>query len=481
MKPKIILSSISVNQNYLLTKYYYKLPSLGIGYIAAVLEKNNYDVSILDRAIFPSQIDNLAEEIIESRPDIVGFYCVSETFKTIARIIRRIKDRNPSIISIVGGPHVYGLPAETIAFDCIDYAFYGEAEESFLRLLEINFNREEFKSIPGLIYRTDTGHQINPIALIKDLDNLPMPARHLYPPLKMYRPSILAYKRLPATGIITSRGCAHKCIFCHSGKGHFKLRFHSAGYVLDEIQSLKNDFGINELIFFDDTFLIDQNRAFEICERIRKKHIDISWSCNARVNNLSRELLLALKRAGCWLIQLGVESGNQEILNSVKKGVKLSEVEDACKLACDAGLEVKTYFILGHPNETVDTLNDTIKFMTKLSCHYASINFMTPLPGTELWDVADKFGTFDKGKIEAINYLSNSPAFVPFGLTEEILTRKFREAYLSFYFNPRVIWRHLKTLKNLEAFKKIFMAIMILFGLICSKFRKMEKNKDVNK
>jgi len=466
MKPKIVLASVSVKQDYLLTKYYYKLPSLGIGYIAGVLEKEGYDVHIIDTIISRQEILTLANEIVDMKPDVVGFYCVSETFKTVIEILKIVKDKAPSAITVIGGPHVYGSPSQGMSHDWIDYSFWGEVEESFLKALESNFSPKEFDDIPGLIYRDNDQIKVGPMALVGKLDSLPFPARHLYPPMNRYRPSILAYKRLPATGIITSRGCAHKCIFCHSGKGHFRLRFHSAEYVLEEIKHLKESFGINELIFFDDTFLINEERALRICEGIIRDGIDISWSCNARANNLKRSTLDMLKRAGCWLIQIGVESGNQDILKTIKKGISLEQVEKACKLACDAGLEVKTYFILGHPQETVRTIDDTIRLMRRLPAHYASINFMTPLPGTELWDKAEEYGVIDKEKLEKINYLSDKPAFVPFGLTEEVLVDKFREAYLKFYLNPRTILRHIKTLRGAEDFKKLFMAATILLRLI---------------
>lgn len=474
MKPKIVLASVSINNDYLLTKYYYKLPSLGIGYIAAVLEKEGYDVIIIDKSISHRKISALTDEILAVKPDIVGFYCISETFKNVMEILRIIKEKSPSTITMIGGPHVYGSPEQGISFDWVDYSIWGEAEESFLKLLECNFNPEAFPSIPGLIYRKNGKIQVNPMALVGNLDELPLPARHLYPPLDIYRPSILAYKKLPATGIITSRGCAHKCVFCHSGKGHFKLRFHSAEYVLGEIKHLKRDFGINELVFFDDTFLINRKRALNICEGMIRENLKISWSCNARVDNFNKELLKVLRKAGCWLIQLGVESGNQDILKTIKKGITLEQVEKACKLAYDEGFEVKTYFILGNPNETVKTINDTIKFMTKLPAHYASINFMTPLPGTELWDVAEQYGTIDKEKLEKINYLSDKPAFIPYGLTEEILINKFREAYLKFYLNPKTILRHIKTIRSREDFKKILMAGAILFRLVYARLFKIK-------
>ncbi len=475
MKEKIVLAAITVNYNYLLTKHYYKLPSLGIGYIAAVLENNGYSVSIIDKNISTQDTASLAAEISAAQPDVIGFYAVSETYDIVLKILKKIKIISPEVRTIIGGPHVYGIPAQPLENDWIDYAFRGEAEESFLKLLQINFDQDKLEHIPGLIFRQGKHIKINEMALVKDLDSLPLPARHLYPPLDFYRPSILAYKRLPATGILTSRGCAHKCIFCHSGKGHFQLRFHSPEYVLHEIKTLKNDYGINEIIIFDDTFLIHRKRAIQICEGIIQNKLDISWSCNARVNNIDAELLDIMKKAGCWLVQVGVESGNQKILDGIKKGITLEQIEKACRLIFKAGLGVKAYFILGHPNETEETLNDTIKFMNKLPLHFSAINFMTPLPGTELWDVAKHFGKFDKDRLEKVNYLSDRPGFIPKGVSEKILVEKSREAYLKFYLNPRTIYRNLRLISSLSDISKLFAAGTILLNILLSKWFK-DKN-----
>ncbi|GJQ51002.1 MAG: B12-binding domain-containing radical SAM protein [Candidatus Kuenenia stuttgartiensis] len=451
---------------------------MGIGYIAAVLEKSGYEVAIIDKTIACSEVGSLVNEILLQEPDILGFYCFSENFKTVMEILKIVKDKSPSTITAIGGPHVYGLPKQGMAFDCVDFSFWGEAEESFLKLIQNNFNPEMFRYIDGLIYREAGEIKVNTMALIQDLNKLPFPARHLYPPLDMYRPSILAYKRLPATGMLTSRGCAFKCVFCHSGKGDFGLRFHSAEYVLEEMKLLKKGFGINEIVLFDDTFLINEARALSICEGIIRENLDISWSINARVNNINKNILKVLKRAGCWMVQIGVESGNSGVLKTIKKGITLERAEKACELAYDEGFIVKTYFILGHPTETEDTINETIKFMTKLPAHYASINFMTPLPGTQLWDVAEKYGTFDKEKLEKINYLSDDPAFVPFGLTEMFLKDKFREAYLKFYLNPKTIFRHIRAIRGIEDLRKILMGFSILLRIIYSKIftKGVEKN-----
>lgn len=477
-RSEILLIAISLKQGYILTKHYYRQPSLGIGYLAAVLEKKGVGVSLIDRTISKTEVSFLANEIVAKRPRIAGFYCISETYKTILEIIGIIKDKDPSIITVIGGPHVYGMPEESMADSAIDYAFRGEAEEGILGFLNALASGSGFENVQGLVYRRDGRVMVNHLALVKDLDSIPFPARHLYPPLGMYRPSILAYKRLPATGILTSRGCAHRCIFCHSGKGDFKLRFHSAGYVLDEMALLKKDFGIKELIIFDDTFLIDQERARRICQGMIERRLDMTWSCNARVNNLDKDLLVLLKKAGCWLVQLGIESGNQKVLDGINKGITLEAAQKACRLVYEAGLQVKAYFILGHPGETVETLNDTISFMKRIPVHYVSINFMTPLPGTELWENVQKYGYFDKKKLEAINYLSDKPMFIPYGITEEILTHKFQEAYLQFYFNFRTILRNIGALNDKESFKKIGIAGKILGEMALSRLISRKKTDE---
>src|SRR3989338_108643 len=474
-RAEILLIAISLKQDYILTKYYYRLPSLGIGYLAAVLEKKGIGVSLIDRTISKGEVSSLAHEIVAKRPRVAGFYCISETYKTVVEIVKIIKDKDPSIVTMIGGPHVYGMPEESMADSAIDYGFRGEAEDEILHFLNALGSASGFENVQGLVYRRDGWVMMNPLALVKDLDSIPFPARHLYPPLGMYRPSILAYKRLPATGILTSRGCAHRCIFCHSGKGHFKLRFHSAGYVLDEMMLLKKDFGIRELIIFDDTFLIDKERARKVCEGMIERHLDMTWSCNARINDLDKDLLVLLKKAGCWLVQLCIESGTQKILDGIKKGITLEEAQKACRIAYEAGIQVKAYFILGHPGETVETLNDTISFMKRIPAHYASINFMTPFPGTQLWEDVQKYGHFDKKKLEAINYLSDKPTFVPYGLTEEILMKKFQEAYLQFYLNPKTILRNIGALRDMESFKKIGIAGKILGAMALSRMTSRKK------
>ena len=468
---KIVLCSAFVNNDYTFSKYYHKLPTLGIGYIAAVLEKEGYgDVSIIDMTLHTEESPGLVRDILDKKPDVVGFYAVSENYKFVVSLFEKIKEARPEIKTVLGGPHVYGLPKESLSSPAIDFAINGEAEYSFLELVKSGFSPESYKDIRGLIYRSGSGGvTANPMVLVEDLDSLPFPARHLYPPMDKYMPSIITYRKLPATGMLTSRGCSSRCTFCHSGKGEFGLRFHSPEYVIEEIKHLQKDYGIKEFFVFDDTFVANRERAAKICELIIKEKLNISWSCNVKVNYLSEDLLVLMRRSGCWLLQIGVESGNQEVLNIMKKGITLKMVTDACTSAYKLGFHIKTFWIIGNAGETVETIDDTIRFMGTLPSHYASINLMTPLPGTELWDKVDRFGSFDKEKLEEINYLSDKPSFIPKDLDEATLLRKFREAYLKFYLNPRTVMRNLLVLRNFQDMKRFVKASFLLSRLLYNK------------
>lgn len=465
MSYRIVLASVSVYNNYIFSKYLHKLPSLGIGYIASILEKKGFSVRIIDRSIARMDLDNLINDILAFMPDIVGFSCVSENFLGSVELMKRLKNRSPNIITVVGGPHVYGLPRESIETQYIDFAFLGESEFAFLKLLESKFDPMNFSQIEGLIYKNNNDIKINSFVFPRNLDDVPFPARHLYGPLNQYRPSIITYKRLPATGIITSRGCPCRCTFCHSGKGDFKLRFHSPEYVIEEIKHLQKDFGIKEFYFLDDTFTANKARALRICEEIIRQKLNISWSCNVRVNYMSEELLRVMKKAGCWLLQIGVESGNQGVLDTIKKGITLEQVRTATQKAYQLGFLIKAFFIMGCPGETVGSLNETIQFMNSIPIHYASVNMMTPLPGTEIWDNVEKYGKFDKTRWDAINYLSDHPPFVPYGLTEDILLTKFKNAYIRFYTNPKVIGRNLLTLRSFGDLNRLITAGILLVKL----------------
>jgi anaerobic magnesium-protoporphyrin IX monomethyl ester cyclase len=438
-------------------------PPLGMCYVAAVLEREGYPVEILDANFHGLAPEVIAEKVERFAPQLVGLYATTMGFYAAQDIAERIKERNGGIPIVIGGPHLFGMAAETMELECFDYGVVGEGEYTALELVRTLESGGDFRRIGGLLFKENGVTVQNPPRTpISNPDELPFPARHLLPPLREYHLKAMTTKKSPATHIFTSRGCPYRCVFCSPVFGR-RVRFHSPEYVVAEIEHLAKDYGIREVAINDDTFNVRRERVQRICELLIDKDLGVSWSANVRVNLIDKELLQVMKDAGCWLIQPGVESGNQQVLDFIKKGIKLEQARDTCKWASEVGLQVKPSFILGHPTETKETIEDTIRFAQSLGTHFPAFSLMTPFPGTELWDIAGDYGTFDKNDLRKLKPATNV-SFVPDGLTADFLQRKQKEAYRRLYLDPRMIWRHLVSIRGWEDIKKMAWAGLALLA-----------------
>ncbi|MDO9066702.1 MAG: radical SAM protein, partial [Chloroflexota bacterium] len=297
--------------------------------------------------------------------------------------------------------------------------------------------------------------------LIEDLDSLPMP---LYEQLPMERYGLPHLGK--SVGITTSRGCPYSCTFCASSVIHGrKSRFRSIGYILEEIAYLKKMFSVNTIIFCDDTFETDTDRIFELCNQLINRRLNIKWCCTCRANGLPEELLKIMKASGCRLIHIGIESGNQEILDKNSKGVNLRKVEETVRRAKRIGLELYGYFMVGLPYETEKTIRQTIKFSQGLDLDYAQFSMLTPLPGTDVWKMMKEgkvlscqgqdwsdFKRHGRGICIELQHVSHAK-----------LKKYYRMAYSGFYLRPAYIWKNIKKIKSLSDFRRIIKLIRGMF------------------
>ena len=304
------------------------LPPLGLMYIAAyVKEKTNYNIEILDCGVEKIDYNNLENKIKNINPDIVGITAMTFTLIDVIKTAKLVKEVNPNIKIVLGGPHVNIYPEETMANSEVDFLVLGEGEQPFIDLLENINNPENLKNIKGIVFRDKNNNIINTgkRELIQDLDILPIPARELTHYTKYF--SIIA-KNNPTTTMFTSRGCPYKCLFCdrpHLGK---IFRARSAENVVKELQEI-NKMGIKEVFIYDDTFTIDRQRVVDICNLILEKNIKLNWDIRARVNTVDEELLKLMRSAGCARIHYGVEAGTEKILKILRKGITLEQVKKA--------------------------------------------------------------------------------------------------------------------------------------------------------
>jgi len=295
-------------------------PPLGLLYIAGYLKgkEENYEVRVIDSPVENLNYSQLKEKIKEFNPEIIGISTMSFTIIDALKTAKITKEIDSRIKVIFGGPHVHIYGKETLALGNSDFIILGEGEKTFYQLVKNIDDEEKLKEIPGLIFydkKRNLVHTGSP-QFIENLDELPFPARELIDNKKYF--SVLGANNLVTT-MITSRGCPYHCLFCdrpHLGK---KFRARSPKNVVDEMEECLKKYRIKEFLIYDDTFTINRQRVIDICYEIIKRKLKIIWDIRARVDIIDKEMLLALKKAGCQRIHYGVESGTQKILNVLRK------------------------------------------------------------------------------------------------------------------------------------------------------------------
>lgn len=433
------------------------LPSLGLLYVAAALEKADYKVEIFDTQIEPWDIAKI------SKPDVAGIYCNTSNYHRAIELADEIKVKfNP--IVIFGGPHVTTRPLEVLNNSSVDYVVMGEGEISVVELLKSLNNPEAVK---GIGFKRNGKPVINPKReLIKDLDSIPCPARHLIA-MEKYRPSPNQYKRLPMTTMIVSRGCPFNCTFCDVETLWTRFyRPRSVANVISEIKQLVRDYGIREINFWDDVWGINDNWIEEFCDALAREGLDLTWACSCRVDTINKETLKRMRKAGCWCIFFGIETLDQEILNAINKRITVEKITTALQWTKEAGIEIRANFILGLPKETPEKVKSMLKLICKLNPDYVKFNVLTPYPETVLYKQIRE-GNWGRITDESYNKLTGYFAtFLPSGYKSiEELEKTKKYAYRKFYFRLGYILPRLLSVRSLEDFKRYIRGALAIFSI----------------
>jgi radical SAM superfamily enzyme YgiQ (UPF0313 family) len=419
------------------------LPSLGLLSLGAVLRKRGYAVRIIESASLGLTFAQTVEDILREKPHYVGLNCTTASVDNAARIAGAIKDAEAQVRTFVGGPHLTALPEETLRrYASFDYGIAGEGELAFPHLLEFLEEGRSLQGVESAIFREGEKVGINRRrGFIEDLDSLPFPAYDLLPffPQK-YRPPLLNYQRGPVASLISSRGCPQVCTFCDRSVFGNRYRYFSEEYLIELISHLHRRYGIRHLIFADDQFAASRPRLLRFCETLARAGLPILWNCDARVDSVDADLLKIMKRAGCWMISYGVESGSPEILAGISKGIRLDQVEQAVHKTREAGIRAKGLFMIGYPEETESTLQETLSFI--LGCPFDELNlsFLTPYPGTAIYAQAKGSADFteDWPRMNAMNCVLR-----PKALGTRILEKAYAQIIRRFYMRPRITFSYL--------------------------------------
>lgn len=441
-------------------------PPLALGYLAAPLLKAGHQVKIIDASPLGYGNRDIGREVSNFKPDLIGVSAVTAAAKEAASLINFLKDKFSELPVIFGGPHVNCFPELVFQNSPkLDMIILGEAEQVFTRVVE--YYREE-KELPidlaGTWSRSKDGAiKKNPLAeLVMDLDEILPPAYELYD-YSLYRPLPLQYKKMPVANLLTSRGCPWgRCTFCfESGRASQKYRRHSPGRVIKEIKDLIRIQGISELAFWDDNFLVNEDWINEFCDFLDREVPKLPWSCCARVNTVSEPMLKRASKSGLWNIFYGIETGNQDLLDRIKKGITLEQVRQAIKWSNSFGIDTRGSFMLALPGETPEKALKTIKFACELDLTYVQFLPTHPEWGTELYDDAKK-----SGRIVPMYKGRTTPTYVPDGYRDEEEVKKMLHlAYRKFYFRPKYFWKHFKRLKNFNKIKQYFEAFQYIIGV----------------
>ncbi len=419
------------------------LPPLGVGYLASALEAHGHEVSFVDACLLGLDTADTASMVLADEPDLVGISCLTRMADSAYALATEIKGRDPNIPVVLGGPHATSFYAEILdACPEVDVVVPGEGELVFAELVNRLENRGTLDGVAGILYRDDSGRTVTtPNAeLVKDLDALPHPARHVYRN-DLYAPLPNQRRRTPATTAITARGCPYgKCRFCYQGGRYGACyRRRSPDNVVDELRHLVRDLGYREIVFQDDSFCAGTRWINEFCDRLDEEKLDVTWTVQARVDTVTPTLLKRMAAAGCYNVYFGFESGNQELLDLIRKGITLEQSRNAVRWAKEAGIEVRGSFILGLPTETPEMGEQSIRFACELDVEYMLFFPYHVQRGTALEEIALREGTLLEEQLDI-----HAPAYLPNGYSSaEQLSNLVKSAYRRYYMRPKYIARAL--------------------------------------
>lgn len=440
-------------------------PPLGLMYLAASLRKAGHQPQILDFLLEKFDKDSLFR-IINQGIEIIGISAVTPLIDNAISLANLIKQKFPEKIIVFGGPHPTLLPKETLErCENIDFIVKGEGEERLNSLIDYLEGKKKEEELDGIaLRRKGEIIELPQKKYIEDLDNLPLPARELVP-IEKYS-EILESEEKPATTLIASRGCPFHCIYCSKPIFGNIFKGRSPENILKEIEFLKEEYKIREIIFYDDIFTFNRERIIKLCQLLIEKKLNIRWKCETRVNFIDEELLKVMKKAGCYLIGYGIESGNQRVLNILRKGTTIAVIEKAIKMTKKVGIGVLGYFMLGIPGETEKEIKETINFAKSLDIDYALFSIATPYPATELYHIAKSLGKIPKTWENSFYTLVNSENTISLcDLDPEILRQYQKKAYRSFYFRPSYIGKKLLKMKSPTILKRYLRGVKTILKI----------------
>jgi len=415
------------------------MPPLGLASIAAFLEQNAIGAAIIDCFAHPDSDSKILNHIETTKPGWLGLSCTTSGYLDAIRIAAMVKEKFPCIQTVFGGPHISALREKILEKDrVVDYAVIGEGEETLLELVRLDGG--DPGGIAGLVYRDPdgrvrfSGFRQRAIAL----DDLPFPAYEKlegYP--QAYQLPIFNYPRTPNASCISSRGCPYACSYCDRSVFRRSFRFNSADYLYRHLRYLKERFGIRHINFYDDLFTFNSKRVEAFCQMMIDQPLGMTFNCAVRAEHVNPELLKLMKAAGCWMISLGIESGDENLLKQHRQNADLELLAGTIRAIKKAGIRVKGLLMMGLPGETEATIKNSMDYVFSLPIDDFNLAKFTPFPGSPLYEHIHELGEFNENiaDMDCMHFV-----FVPAGMKRERLEELFIKFYKTHFMRPSVLW-----------------------------------------
>lgn len=440
--------------------YYFPM---GIGYIASFLEKNGYDVKLIVEAEGRNVYEDAEKALQHSDYLFVGISCMTPAYPAALRLARMCRNYVPGVPVVLGGPHAGAVGAEILAEQPeFDFVCLGEGELPALELArKLESGEGDFDTIRGLAFRRSDGQIMSsPVSFHAELDELPYPARHLVNFDDFSLHSHLSLGEGHGATMITSRGCPYQCIFCSAHVTHGrKYRFHSDDYVINEMKLLKEKYNIRYIFFEDDTFTVVKQRVKRLCQRMMDEKTGVRFGCFSRVDVFDDEMAGMLSAAGCKMIIFGIESGDQEVLDKIRKGINLDHVRNAISLCRKHKIKSYASFVVGLPFEDRRRIEKTLAFGKSLNASIITFNPFVPFPGTPLFE-PEKHKPKNPEDWSRFLTTDEPPFDVTPGVTAKELKAMVDRAHMTYYLHPSRLFRIIADVRSYSEFMSMLKSFL---------------------
>ncbi len=436
-------------------KYFGLFPPLSLAWAAAIAEKAGHTAEIIDARTLGLSMEETLERLREFKPDILGFMMTTYMFRETLEWIRFLK-KHLKVPVVIGGYNLRVYPRESLSPPEIDFGVVEQAYFTLPALLSEIEGGRKFADVPGLVYKEDDRIIVTPHPQTIVFDDFPNPARHLLPN-HLY--AEFPTERKNFTVMVTSLGCPMNCTFCEAGQTIYNPR--SPLTVVNEMQECYDRYGVREIDIFDYEFPMVRDRTLAICRELQRRNLDLTWACRSRIDTVDTELLEEMYRAGCRRIYYGIESGSQQTLDQIEKGITLKQITDTIGWTKEIGIRPLGFFLVGVPGETRASVKHTVRFAKKLDLDYVQFSKLTAKPLTGMWRDLVKSTGYDYWKEYILGRTEEKVLPRPWTeLTNEEIDKLTRWAYVSYHSRPGFLFRMVLQVRSFDEFKRKFLAFM---------------------